>query len=88
LFMFIVTTQNDLQGSNALLSESEARSLFGLGSRLLPYEIRNTSFRNHNAFLIVYHFEKKNGVTKIDYDDPLDAITHLKQSGLWKQLSP
>jgi HEAT repeat protein len=87
LLMFVVTTHKDLQGSNDQLSENDARGLFLQGSRILPNEIGHVSYSNHQCHVVVYHFEKKNGVVKVIYDDPLDAMMHLKKSGLSKQLN-
>lgn len=87
LFMFVVTTYNNLQGNGKPLSEESARDLFSEGGRVLPDEIGNVPFSNHNCHVVIYHFEKKNGITRLYYDDPLDATTHLKQSGLWNHLS-
>lgn len=87
LFMFVVSTRNDLQGSKEQLSEEDARALYLQGTRVLSRDIGDKSFSNHNVHAVVYHFEKTNGVTKVAYDDPLGAVTHLKQSGLWRQLN-
>jgi HEAT repeat protein len=83
LFAFVVTTEQNMQGSTKLLPEPEARELLMKGGRILPERIQRLSFRGHYCHTLIYHFEKKIGEgAAVRYPSPLSPRIHLTKAGI------
>ncbi len=86
-FVFIVTTLNRVESSEEPLPESKGREFFLSGLRHLPAKLRELPFKDRNAFVVVYEFEKKTGQgAQIVRRHQLSPDEHLRKAGILEAL--
>lgn len=87
LIAFLVTTARYVETGRTTIEEGEARTLSLRGGRVLPHEIAVMPLAGRTCHVLVYHFTRRRGGASLIQPSELSTRQHLRQAGLWRQLS-